>query len=250
MRATSWRGSCATISAARPSRTWRLARSGSEHVPALALRISYAGELGWELYVPTEYGRWLWDRLAEAGEPDGAVAVGLGAFESLRIEKGYRFAGVDMHPSYSADEAGLGFTVHLTQAVLHGREARAAAREAGPAAAGADRAGRPRRPPLGGEPVLVDGVPVGRVTSADFGASVGRASRTASCRPRWPSRGRGSRRGCSTASSAAWSPASRAGTRAASACAADRAGAMADQPLHPETIAVVAGRPIGRRARR
>ena len=115
-----------------------------EHVPALALRISYAGELGWELYVPTEYGRWLWDRLAEAGEPDGAVAVGLGAFESLRIEKGYRFAGVDMHTDYSADEAGLGFTVHLTKPSFTGREAVLRERERGVAQAA--RAGRARRP--------------------------------------------------------------------------------------------------------
>ena len=75
-------------------------------VPALALRISYVGELGYELYVATEHGRWLWDALFAAGEEFGVVPVGTAAFNSLRVEKGYRFAGVDMHTEYSPVEAG------------------------------------------------------------------------------------------------------------------------------------------------
>ena len=75
-------------------------------VPALALRISYAGELGWELYTPTEHGRYLWDQLFDAGADLGVVACGTGAFNSLRMEKGYRFAGVDMTREHTPFEAG------------------------------------------------------------------------------------------------------------------------------------------------
>jgi glycine cleavage system T protein len=145
-----------------------------EHVPALALRISYAGELGWELYVATEYGRYLYDRLLEAGAQHGAVPVGLGAFDSLRVEKGYRFSGVDMHTDYTPDEAGLGFTVHLTKPAFVGREAVLAERARGlrkrlvPIVLD-----DPNASPLGGEPILVDGMAEGYVTSANFGYTVG-----------------------------------------------------------------------------
>ena len=143
-------------------------------VPALALRISYAGELGWELYVATEHGRWLWDALMEAGGPHGLVPVGLGAFDSLRVEKGYRFSGQDMHSEHTPDEAGLGFTVHLTKPGFTGREAVLRER-----AAGVRRKlvpfvlDDPSAAALGGEPVLLDGRSVGYVTSANFGYSTG-----------------------------------------------------------------------------
>ena len=146
------------------------------YVPALALRISYAGELGWELYVPTEHGRWVWDALLAAGAPHGAVPVGLGAFDSLRVEKGYRFSGVDMHSEYTPDEAGLGFTVHLTKPAFIGREAVLRER-----AVGVRRRlvpivlDDPDAAALGGEPILLDGRPVGYVTSANFGYSIGRS---------------------------------------------------------------------------
>jgi glycine cleavage system aminomethyltransferase T/glycine/D-amino acid oxidase-like deaminating enzyme len=142
-----------------------------EHVPALALRISYAGELGWELYVATEYGRYVYDRLLESEE---AVPVGLGAFDSLRLEKGYRFSGVDMHTDYTADEAGLGFTVHLTKPAFCGREAVLAERARGIARRLVPIVlDDPDASPLGGEPILVDGTVHGYVTSANFGYSIG-----------------------------------------------------------------------------
>ncbi len=144
-------------------------------VPALALRISYAGELGWELYTPTEHGRYLWDQLFDAGADLGVVACGTGAFNSLRMEKGYRFAGVDMTREHTPFEAGLGFTVHFTKPRFNGRDAALAARERGP---------RKRLRCLvlddvdatcyGGEPLIRDGRAVGYVTSADFGYTVGR----------------------------------------------------------------------------
>lgn len=154
----------------------RAQRIWIEHVPALALRISYAGELGWELYVPTEYGPWVWERLMEAGREHGIAACGGGAFESLRIEKGYRFAGVDMHTDYTADEAGLGFAINLRKPAFIGKQAVIDERARGvrkrlvPIVLD-----DPDAAPLGGEPILVDGRRVGYVTSANFGYTVGKS---------------------------------------------------------------------------
>ena len=67
-------------------------------VPVRALRVTYVGELGWELYCPTEYGLGLWRALWEAGEPHGIVAGGYRAIDSMRLEKGYRVWGADITP--------------------------------------------------------------------------------------------------------------------------------------------------------
>ena len=71
------------------------------YVPVPALRISYVGELGWEIYAPTEYGAQLWDTLWRAGEPLGAVACGGAAYDALRLEKGYRLWGQDIHEEHT-----------------------------------------------------------------------------------------------------------------------------------------------------
>jgi glycine cleavage system aminomethyltransferase T/glycine/D-amino acid oxidase-like deaminating enzyme len=92
-------------------------RISIESVPALALRVSYAGEFGWEIYTHTEYGLKLWDTLWAAGESCGIVAGGLGAFDSLRLEKGYRLWGADIHTEYNNYEAGLEFIVKLTKVI-------------------------------------------------------------------------------------------------------------------------------------
>ena len=101
---------------------------GAKHVtvgevPVLALRISYVGELGWELYAPTEMGLRLWDTLWEAGQPLGLVAGGGGAFDSLRLEKGYRLWGNDIHTEYNPYEAGMGFAVRMRKGDFIGRDA-------------------------------------------------------------------------------------------------------------------------------
>ena len=154
----------------------RAQRIWIEHVPALALRISYAGELGWELYVPSEYGSWVWERLMEAGKEHGIIAAGGGAFESLRIEKGYRFAGVDMHTDYTADESGLGFAVNLGKAGFIGKQAVIEERKRGSAKRLVPiLLDDPNAAPLGGEPILIDGRKVGYVTSANFGYTVGKS---------------------------------------------------------------------------
>jgi 4-methylaminobutanoate oxidase (formaldehyde-forming) len=85
------------------------------NIPALALRVTYVGELGWEFYAPSEYGEQLWDTLWKAGQEFGMVAAGYKAIESLRLEKGYRYWSADITPDYTPYEAGLGFAVALNK---------------------------------------------------------------------------------------------------------------------------------------
>ena len=76
------------------------------NVPCLAARVTYVGELGWELYCPAEYGAGLWDILWEAGAEHGMLACGYRAIDALRVEKGYRVWGADITPEETPDEAG------------------------------------------------------------------------------------------------------------------------------------------------
>lgn len=146
-------------------------------VPVLALRVTFVGELGWELYCPTEYGATLWDTLWDAGRAHGLVAGGYRAIDSLRVEKGYRVWGLDITPEDNPFEAGLGFAVALDKAApFTGREALRAVKTAG-----VDRRLRtlvlddPLAVPLGSEPVRVNGDIVGRVTSGNQGFRTGAA---------------------------------------------------------------------------
>ena len=147
------------------------------HVPVTALRVTYVGELGWELYCPMEYGALLWDTLWEAGRPMGLLAGGYRAIDSLRLEKGYRVWSSDITPEETPYEAGLGFAVRLSkEADFIGREALVAAREAGMRKRLACLViDDPRSVALGNEPVRVDGEIVGRVTSGGYGFAVQRS---------------------------------------------------------------------------
>ena len=145
-------------------------------VPCLALRVTYVGELGWELYCPMEFGLRLWDTLWEAGRDQGLVAGGYKAIDSLRLEKGYRVWGADITPDETPYEAGLDFAVKLDKGEFIGREALLEAN---------DRPlerrlaclvlQEPRSVALGSEPVRVDGDVVGRVTSGGYGYTVERS---------------------------------------------------------------------------
>ena len=84
-----------------------------ENVPVRALRLSYAGELGWELYTPSEYGERLWEHVLEAGAEYDIRPYGNGALDALRIEKGFRLWGEDLHTEHNPYEAGLGWAVDL-----------------------------------------------------------------------------------------------------------------------------------------
>ncbi len=146
-----------------------------------AMRVSYAGELGWELHIPNDQAVQVWDAIWEAGREFGLIAAGAGAFDSLRIEKGYRSWGADVHTEHSPYEAGLGWTVKLDKACdFVGKSACAALK---------DKALKkklccltlddPRATLFGYEPVFgvnghVGKDAVGYITSANYGYSVGK----------------------------------------------------------------------------
>jgi glycine cleavage system aminomethyltransferase T/glycine/D-amino acid oxidase-like deaminating enzyme len=143
-------------------------------VPCLAVRVTFVGELGWELYCPAEYGVRLWDTLWEAGRPHGLCAAGYRAIESLRLEKGYRVWGSDVTSTDTPFEAGLGFAVAISKGDFVGRRAA----EAGTSPSRLLTClvlDDPRSVVLGEEPVRVDGRLAGRVTSGGYGYSVERS---------------------------------------------------------------------------
>ena len=143
-------------------------------VPCLALRVTYVGELGWELYCPSEFGLRLWDTIWEAGHDQGVVAGGYKAVDSLRLEKGYRVWGADITSETDPYQAGLGFCVKLDKAEFIGRSALLTKR-----GTPADTKlaclvlEDPRSVVLGSEPVRIDGNIVGRVTSGGYGYTIG-----------------------------------------------------------------------------
>jgi glycine cleavage system T protein len=144
--------------------------------PCLAARVTYVGELGWELYPPTEFAARLWDTLVEAGTPHGLVPAGYRAIDSLRLEKGYRSWGADVTPDDSPLEAGLDFAVAFDKEDFIGRDAVRRLRDEG-----VTRHLRcltladPRSSTLGNEPVRVGDDIVGRITSGGIGYAVGKS---------------------------------------------------------------------------
>jgi glycine cleavage system aminomethyltransferase T/glycine/D-amino acid oxidase-like deaminating enzyme len=158
-------------------------------VTVLASRISYVGELGWELYVPMEQGARLWDALWDAGRPDGLVPVGIGVYGTTgRLEKGYRAHGNELTSDYTLAEAGM-MRPRVKEHPFIGRDAYLAQRERPPVAVLCTltvddhrSASGELRYMLGGEPILsASGEPLvdasGRpsyVTSAGSGPSTGK----------------------------------------------------------------------------
>ncbi|MGO9198505.1 MAG: GcvT family protein [Acidimicrobiales bacterium] len=140
-------------------------------VPCLAARVTFVGELGWELYCPSEFVLTLFNLLEAAGSPQGLVLGGYRAIDSLRLEKGYRVWGSDVTSADTPFEAGLGFAVAMDKGDFIGRaalEARGAPERRLTCIVLDD----PRAVALGEEPVRVDGETVGRVTSGGLGHSV------------------------------------------------------------------------------
>jgi glycine cleavage system aminomethyltransferase T/glycine/D-amino acid oxidase-like deaminating enzyme len=139
-------------------------------VPVRALRVTFVGEAGWELYCPTEYGAGLWRVLWEAGRPHELMAGGYRAIDALRLEKGYRVWAADITPDETPLEAGLDFCVRDDRSFV-----------------GADALREPRRRlrcllledprsvALGNEPVRVGEEICGRVTTGGYGYTVGRS---------------------------------------------------------------------------
>lgn len=157
-----------------PFATWRALEIGGATVRAL--RVTYMGELGWELHIPVESTPAVYDLLTAAGEPYGLTLAGYRAIESLRLEKGYRAWGADITSDESPLEAGLGFALKLRTAIpFQGREALEAQR------------GRPLRKKFacftvddpsvvlhGRETIYRDGEIAGYLTSGGWGHTVGR----------------------------------------------------------------------------
>ena len=146
-------------------------------VPVRALRVTFVGELGWELYCPTEYGMALWRTVWDSGRAHGLVAGGYRAIDSLRLEKGYRVWGADITPDETPEEGGVGFCVKLDkEGGFIGRDALVTAGESGPRQRLCCLTLEdPRSVALGNEPVRVAGEIVGRVTSGGYGYSAGRS---------------------------------------------------------------------------
>jgi glycine cleavage system aminomethyltransferase T len=142
-------------------------------VPVTMLRLSYVGELGWEIYTTADLGLKLWDTLWATGRDLGVIAGGRGAFTSLRLEKGYRSFGADMTFEHDPYEAGLGFAVKPDKGDFLGRDALLRRREAVTRRLTCLTIADPSATVLGREPVLHDGQPVGYVTSAAYGYTIG-----------------------------------------------------------------------------
>jgi glycine cleavage system aminomethyltransferase T/glycine/D-amino acid oxidase-like deaminating enzyme len=169
-----------------PFARWKTIEVGPLSV--MASRISYVGDLGWELYVPMEQGARLWDIVSEAGAPHGVVPVGIGVYGTTgRLEKSYRAYGAELEGEYTVVEAGMAWGKVKDQEFI-GKEAHVRHREKEPAAVlctltvdDHTSASGVKRYMMGGEPVLSrDGsVLVDRrgrrsyVTSAGAGPSVG-----------------------------------------------------------------------------
>jgi glycine cleavage system aminomethyltransferase T/glycine/D-amino acid oxidase-like deaminating enzyme len=144
------------------------------NVPVTAMRLSYVGELGWELYTTADLGLRLWDTLWRAGRDHGLIAAGRGAFNSLRLEKGYRSFGTDMTFEHDPYEAGVGFAVKLDKGDFIGRDALLHRKESQRRTLACLTIDNPFDVVMGKEPVLVGGRPAGYVTSAAYGYTIGK----------------------------------------------------------------------------
>ena len=147
------------------------------HAIVRATRISYVGELGWELYVPSEFSVGVFDHLVEAGKPLGLRLAGLHVLDSCRIEKAYRHFGHDITDEDTPLEAGLGFAVRFDKnQPFIGRDALLRQKEQGLTKRLVQFALEDPDPLIyHNEPIYRDGEIVGYVTSANYGHHLGRA---------------------------------------------------------------------------
>jgi sarcosine dehydrogenase len=144
------------------------------YAPALALRVTYLGELGYELHVPTEYALYLYEKLWAAGEPHGIANAGYRAINSLRLEKHYLVWGSDITQDYNPYEAGLSFCVAADKGEFLARAALAEVKARGPKQKLAWFTAPAQVNMFGGEIVLSGDRVLGRITSAGYGYTVGR----------------------------------------------------------------------------
>lgn len=154
---------------------FRAKRAYIGSVPVTAMRLSYVGELGWELYTTADQGLKLWDTLREAAEPLGGIVAGRGAFNSLRLEKGYRSFGTDMTYEHDPYEAGLAFAVKEDkESDFIGRAALARRKTEVKRRLTCLTIDDPAAVVMGKEPVYDGTRAVGYVTSAAYGYTIGK----------------------------------------------------------------------------
>ncbi len=141
---------------------------------ALAVRVGYVGELGYELYVEQEYAAHVYETLRGAGEAHGIADAGYRAIEHCRLEKGYLYWSGDITPDYNPYEAGLGFAVALEKGDFIGRDALAGIKAAGVKRKLCSFTIDGFAPLHGGEAILLDGRFVGSTSSTGFGFTLGK----------------------------------------------------------------------------
>ncbi|SFT90685.1 GcvT family protein [Sedimentitalea nanhaiensis] len=141
--------------------------------PVRALRVTYVGELGWELHLPVEYAATVYSALMQAGQGHGLANAGYRAIESLRLEKGYRAWGSDIGPDHTPHEAGLGWAVKLNKNIdFKGRAAAQAQQQDGVKKRLAGFTVDPQIVLLGRETIYRDGQRVGWLSSGGYGYTV------------------------------------------------------------------------------
>jgi glycine cleavage system aminomethyltransferase T/glycine/D-amino acid oxidase-like deaminating enzyme len=146
------------------------------YATALAIRVSFTGELGWELYVPCEFAVSVFDALSQEGATLGLRLAGVNAMSSLRIERGFRSWGHDIGPTVSPLESGIGFAVDFKKPQFIGRDALLRQKELGISRRLLSFVfDTPEAFPNHHEPIYRDGQRCGSVTSASFGHTLGRA---------------------------------------------------------------------------
>jgi 4-methylaminobutanoate oxidase (formaldehyde-forming) len=145
------------------------------YAPVLALRVTYVGELGWELHVPSEYALHLYETLWNAGQDFGVANAGYRALDSLRLEKGYRYWSSELSPDTNPYETGLGFAVALKKGEFTGRAALEQIRRQGVTRNLACFLMDGYVPLHGGEAILHQGKVIETVTSGGLGHTVGKS---------------------------------------------------------------------------
>jgi 4-methylaminobutanoate oxidase (formaldehyde-forming) len=149
---------------------------GIAGAPVMALRVTYVGELGWELHVPVENAVGVYQALRMAGAGHGLRSAGYRAIETLRLEKGYRAWGAEIGPDHTPDEAGLGWAVKMKKSIpFKGRDAVAAQRAQGVKKMLATFAAAPEAILHGRETIYRNGKRAGWLTSGGFGHTIGRS---------------------------------------------------------------------------
>ena len=152
-------------------------RSTMAEVPDTVIaRTGYSGELGYELFYPGEYAEHMWDAVIAAGKDYGLIPCGLGALRSVRIEKRYPLYGLDLDETTSPIEAGLAWTVCFDKGEFMGRDSLMRQRDGGVTRTlVAVEFPDLEFLPAAGDEINIGGAPVGRVSSADRGYSLGRS---------------------------------------------------------------------------